>query len=544
MEKNTTPFHPFIPDADVSELPRLFTCPFHYEPHPLSVRAAEEVRRYLTLRTDWKTELDKGKMFGVLVVQKEGRTGFLAAYSGILCGRNDHDFFVPPVFDLLQPDGFFKTEEAQISRINHRIEALEHSDMRASLLQQAADRKAAGEQALKEARDALKEAKRQRDLLRASAHNDSTEEQLARESRFLKAEYKRLEKQWKAKLEEIETALKRSDEEIEALKTERKRRSILLQNWLFAQFRMLNARGEEKDLWQIFREHGRAVPPSGAGECAAPKLLQYAYRHGYRPLAMAEFWWGASPETEIRKHGYYYPACKSKCEPILGHMLQGLDVEPNAHENSKHLDHEPELVYEDEWMAAVNKPAGMLSVPGKGDAPSVWSWARAHFPEATGPLLVHRLDMDTSGVLLIAKDPETHRQLQQLFETRHIKKRYIALLDGTVTDDEGIVRLPLCPNPDDRPRQMVSTAYGKAAVTRFEVLSRSHGQTRVAFYPFTGRTHQLRVHAAHPEGLDTPIVGDNLYGRRDSRLFLHAETVAFRHFKTGRWVSITAPAPF
>ena len=544
MEKNTTPFHPFIPDADASELPRLFTCPFHYEPHPLYIRAAEEVRRHLTLRTDWKAELDKGKMFGVLVVQKEGRTGFLAAYSGILCGRNDHDFFVPPVFDLLQPDGFFKTEEAQISQINHRIEALEHSDMRASLLQQAADRKAAGEQALKEARDALKEAKRQRDLLRASDHNDFTEEQLTRESRFLKAEYKRLEKQWKAKLEEVETALKRSDEEIEALKTERKRRSILLQNRLFAQFRMLNARGEEKDLWHIFREHGRPVPPSGAGECAAPKLLQYAYRHGYRPLAMAEFWWGASPEAEIRKHGYYYPACKSKCEPILGHMLQGLDVEPNAHEDSKHLDHDPELVYEDEWMVAVNKPAGMLSVPGKGDAPSVWSWARAHFPEATGPLLVHRLDMDTSGVLLIAKDPETHRQLQQLFETRHIKKRYIALLDGTVTDDEGIVRLPLCPNPDDRPRQMVSTAYGKAAVTRFEVLSRSHGQTRVAFYPFTGRTHQLRVHAAHPEGLDTPIVGDNLYGRRASRLFLHAETVTFRHFKTGRWVSITAPAPF
>lgn len=543
MEKNTTPFHPFIPDADASELPRLFTCPFHYEPHPLSVRAAEDVRRYLTLRTDWKTELDKGKMFGVLVVQKEGRTGFLAAYSGILCGRNDHDFFVPPVFDLLQPDGFFKTEEAQISQINHRIEVLEHSDLRASLLQQAADRKAAGEQALKEARDALKEAKRQRDLLRASDHNDFTEEQLTRESRFLKAEYKRLEKQWKAKLEEVETALKRSDEEIEALKTERKRRSILLQNQLFAQFRMLNARGEEKDLWQIFREHGgrtaigcrRVCRPQIAAICLPSRLSSFG--HG-RILV------GASPEAEIRKHGYYYPACKSKCEPILGHMLQGLDVEPNAHENSKHLKHEPELVYEDEWMAAVNKPAGMLSVPGKGDAPSVWSWARAHFPEATGPLLVHRLDMDTSGVLLIAKDPETHRQLQQLFETRHIKKRYIALLDGTVTDDEGIVRLPLCPNPDDRPRQMVSTAYGKAAVTRFEVLSRSHGQTRVAFYPFTA--HPPIAGACRPSGrIGHPHRrATTCMGRRPSRLFLHAETVTFRHFKIGRWVSITAPAPF
>ncbi len=508
------------------------------------MRAAEEVRRYLALRTDWKSELDKGKMFGVLVVQKEGKAGFLAAYSGTLCGRGDHDFFVPPVFDLSRPDGLFKAEEARISRMNRRIEELEHSGMRVSLLQRAADGKAESERALGEARDALKEAKRKRDLLRASGYDGFTEEQLAHESQFLKAEYKRLERQWKARLEEAETALKRSDEEIEALKAERKRRSILLQNWLFARFRMLNARGEEKDLWQIFREHGRAVPPSGAGECAAPRLLQYAYRHGFRPLAMAEFWWGASPETEMRRHGYYYPACKSKCAPILGHMLQGLDVEPDAHEASKRLAREPGLLYEDEWMAAVDKPAGMLSVPGKGDAPSVWSWARSRFPEAAGPLVVHRLDMDTSGVLLIAKDPETHRQLRQLFETRRVRKRYIALLDGTVADDEGFIRLPLRPDPDDRPRQTADTAHGKAAVTRFEVLSRDRGRTRVAFYPLTGRTHQLRVHAAHPEGLDAPIVGDNLYGRRDSRLFLHAESVVFRHFKTGRRVCITAPAPF
>ena len=537
-------FHPFTPEVDETTLPRLFTCPFHYEPHPLCIRAAQAVQDYLATRTDWKSELDKGKMFGVLVVRKAGQTGFLSAYSGLLCGRNDHPFFVPPVFDLLLPDGHFKTEERRIDGMNRRIEALEHSEERASCQQRLATLQEESRQALAEARSAMKAAKQRRDALRASGLPGTTEEQLIQESRFLKAEYRRLEKRWEARLEEAKTALRHADEELDTLKAERKQHSLRLQNWLFAQFRMLNARGEEKDLWQIFHEHGRDVPPSGAGECAAPKLLQYAYHHGYRPVAMAEFWWGASPAEEIRHHGAYYPACKSKCEPILGHMLQGLDVEPNAHEERKRALQEPELLYEDEWMVAVNKPAGMLSVPGKGDAPSVWSWARARFPKAGGPLVAHRLDMDTSGVLLIAKDPETHKQLQQMFETRSVRKRYVALLDGTVEADKGFVRLPLCPNPDDRPRQMVSQAYGKAAVTRFEVQDRNGGQTRVAFYPLTGRTHQLRVHAAHPDGLDAPIVGDNLYGHRADRLYLHAESVGFRHFKTGQQMHISAPVPF
>ena len=538
-------FHSFQTSIAGIELPRLFTYPFHYTPHPLCVMAAGEVQAYINKQTRWKEELDKGKMFGVLIVRtSNGQTGYLAAFSGNLCGSNSHSFFVPPVYDLLKPDGFFKIEEEQISAINHQIGQLQNCDRYLELQQKMERETASSQQALSEARKVLKAAKEKREQRRLHRPNENEQAAMIRESQYQKAEFKRLERYWKEQISEIKTELESFSSQIEALKAERRNRSAALQQKLFQQFNFLNAKGETKNLCAIFEETVQKTPPAGAGECAAPKLLQYAYLSGLSPIAMAEFWWGASPEAEIRKHGYYYPACKSKCEPILGHMLQGLDVEPNAHENSKHLDHEPELVYEDEWMAAVNKPAGMLSVPGKGDAPSVWSWARAHFPEATGPLLVHRLDMDTSGVLLIAKDPETHRKLQQLFETRHIKKRYIALLDGTVTDDEGIVRLPLCPNPDDRPRQMVSTAYGKAAVTRFEVLSRSHGQTRVAFYPFTGRTHQLRVHAAHPEGLDTPIVGDNLYGRRASRLFLHAETVTFRHFKTGRWVSITAPAPF
>ncbi len=320
-----------MPGVDDDELPRLFTCPFRYEPHPLCVRAAGEVRRHLASLSARGTELDKGKMFGVLVVQKDGISGFLAAYSGLLCGRNDHGFFVPPVFDLLRPDGFFKAEEARISEMNHRVDFLEHSGKRASLLRLSTDMKAVGGQALARAREALRDAKRQRDLMRFSDPGVLTDERLADESRFLKAEYKRMERQWKARIEEAENALKRWDEEIDALKAERKRRSALLQNRIFSQFRMLNARGEEKDLWQIFREHGHPVPPSGAGECAAPKLLQYAYRNGFRPLAMAEFRWEDSPEEERREHDRYYPACKNKCGPILDHMLQGLDIEPGAY---------------------------------------------------------------------------------------------------------------------------------------------------------------------------------------------------------------------
>ncbi len=544
IEDGDFPFHPFFPAVEPEERPGLFTCPFHYVPHPLSVRAAREVQRYLHLRADWAEELDKGKMFGVLVAEKEDTVGFLAAYSGLLGGRNDHGYFVPPVYDLLQPNGHFKEEEAYISDLNRRIAILTDSEERREGMQRLASITKAAETDLWQARAEMKAAKERRDILRSTGNPDIAEEQLVRESQHLKADYKRRERRWKAETEVIKRQLEETEERIRQLKAERKVRSERLQEWLFSQFRILNARGEEKDLWQLFREQERPVPPSGAGECAAPKLLQYAYRNGYRPLAMAEFWWGASPASDIRRHGHFYPACKSKCEPILDFMLQGLDVEPNRQEADKHQTVEPAIVYEDKWLAAVCKPAGMLSVPGKGTAPSVWDWACRHWPQATGPLLVHRLDMDTSGLLLLAKTAETHRLLQQMFENRAIRKTYIALLDGCVQQDEGIVRLPLCANPDDRPRQMVSMEHGKPAVTRFKVLAREGGRTRVAFYPLTGRTHQLRVHAAHPDGLDAPIVGDNLYGHPDRRLFLHAEALDFRHVHTGERIHLTCPAPF
>ena len=463
-------------------LPEQFTYPFHYTPHPLCVKAAEEVQAYLQTRTGWHSELQQGKMFGVLLVRTpEGETGFLAAFSGNLAGSNHHSYFVPPVYDLLNPEGYFKQEEARISELNSVL-------------------------------------------------------------------------------------LGCSQEYAVKYKEERKNRSIALQEWIFRQFRLRNALGEEEDILSIFKRTAHRNPPAGTGECAAPKLLQYAYLHGFQPLAMAEFWWGNSPKGEIRRHGHYYPSCRHKCEPILGFMLQGLDVEPNPLLTSVTDATLLETVYEDEYLLVVNKPAGMLSVPGKTGQASVLSILQERYPDATGPLLVHRLDMDTSGLLLAAKDKDIHTLLQKQFEGRSVKKRYVALLDGIPhgKKPKGFIRLPLRPDFDNRPLQMVCFEYGKPAVTRYELLppamsfraERSeaknldnnhvgvHEVFRIAFYPETGRTHQLRVHAAHPDGLDCPIVGDPLYGRPSDRLYLHAEALEFRHPVTSQRMHITKEAPF
>ena len=279
----------------------------------------------------------------------------------------------------------------------------------------------------------------------------------------------------------------------------------------------------------IFEEEVHKIPPAGAGECAAPKLLQYAYLNHLEPVAMAEFWWGDSPKTEIRRHGYFYPSCKGKCGPILKYMLQGLNVEPNPLSDACGVETELEIVYEDEYLLVINKPEGLLSVPGKNNADSVFRRMRERYPDATGPMIVHRLDMSTSGLLLIAKSKEVHQNLQAQFKRRTVKKRYIALLDGVILNDEGEINLPICLNADNRPRQMVSWKYGKPAMTQYKVLERLQTRTRVTFYPITGRTHQLRVHAAHPQGLNCPIVGDRLYGRESDRLYLHAEYLEFEH---------------
>lgn len=540
--------HRFTTSITDIPLPERFTYPFCYTPHPLCILAAKEVQSYLTRQTAWKDELRQGKMFGVLIVQTEhGETGYLAAFSGILAGKNLHPFFVPPVYDLLQPQGFFKIEEENISSINRNIRQLENDKAYAALSAELARTIQSAENILATAKAQLKEAKTAREQRRKEKELNAQEEaELIRESQFQKAEYKRLERSWKARITTLQTQTEDWERRISALKSERKTRSAALQQKLFEQFGMLNYRGEVKNLCEIFGQTVHKTPPAGAGECATPKLLQQAYLHGWKPIAMAEFWWGDSPKTEIRHHGHYYPACKGKCEPILQHMLQGLQVEENPmlkrmQVPSKNL----EIVYEDPWLSVINKPAGMLSVPGKEDAVSVYSLMREQYPEADGPLTVHRLDMATSGLMLIAKTKRVHQNLQAQFKNRLVRKRYVALLEGIVPKDKGTVDLPLCLNPLDRPRQMVHTEHGKPAITDYQVLERLDGKrTRIAFYPRTGRTHQLRIHAAHPLGLHCPIIGDELYGEKADRLYLHAEYLEFTHPITGETVRITKEAEF
>ena len=540
--------HRFTTSITDIPLPERFTYPFCYTPHPLCILAAKEVQSYLTRQTAWKDELRQGKMFGVLIVQTEhGETGYLAAFSGILAGKNLHPFFVPPVYNLLQPQGFFKIEEENISSINRNIRQLENDKAYAALSAELARTIQSAENILATAKAQLKEAKTAREQRRKEKELNAQEEaELIRESQFQKAEYKRLERSWKARITTLQTQTEDWERRISALKSERKTRSAALQQKLFEQFGMLNYRGEVKNLCEIFGQTVHKTPPAGAGECAAPKLLQQAYLHGWKPIAMAEFWWGDSPKTEIRHHGHYYPACKGKCEPILQHMLQGLQVEENPMLKRMQVPSQNlEIVYEDPWLSVINKPAGMLSVPGKEDAVSVYSLMREQYPEADGPLTVHRLDMATSGLMLIAKTKRVHQNLQAQFKNRLVRKRYVALLEGIVPKDKGTVDLPLCLNPLDRPRQMVHTEHGKPAITDYQVLERLDGKrTRIAFYPRTGRTHQLRIHAAHPLGLHCPIIGEELYREKADRLYLHAEYLEFTHPITGETVRITKEAEF
>lgn len=551
--------HYFKESVSHIPVPERFTYPFHYTPHPLCVLAAEEVKAYIASQEEWKEELASGKMFGVLIVQKvrkikggqniKGETGYLAAFSGNLAGKNLHSFFVPPVYDLLQPQGFFKIEEEQISAINTQIGELEDEPLYLKLQERLRAETKQVDLVSAQAKAELKAAKAARELRRQSSPTltEKEEAELIRESQHQKAEYKRLERECKTQLEQIAAQVHVFEAKIERLKSERKERSATLQQKLFEQFRMLNAEGEIKDLCAIFKQTVQKTPPGGAGECALPKLLQYAYLHKLKPLAMAEFWWGDSPKTEVRHHGYYYPSCKGKCEPILQHMLQGLEVDENPLSANAHQGIELEIVYEDEWLLVVNKPAGMLSVPGKAEeGDSVYKRLRAKYPEATGPMIVHRLDMATSGVLLVAKTKEVHQHLQAQFENRTIKKTYHALLDGATKTigERGRIELPLCPNPLDRPRQMVDKVYGKSTITEYQILNITEGRTRIAFYPSTGRTHQLRVHAAHPQGLHCPIVGDELYGKKADRLYLHAQYIEFRHPMYGDIISVQKEAKF
>lgn len=553
-------FTPFTTSVEGIPLPDRFNFPFYYEPHPLALLAAKELQEYLLTQTDWQHNfglepgmegLVIGKMFGVLVVRNSsGTLGYLSAFSGKLAGGNHHPRFVPPVFDILTEDGFFRKGEEIVSSINRRIEELESGpellELRTALQQQQTELA----RELEKHKVRMKENKLLRDQRRAQGPSLSAEEQLrlteilARESLQDKFVLKDIARHWTYRIETTQHALEEREAVIEQLKEERRIRSAALQQQLFDHYSFLNIRGENRSLWSIFQGTSEGRPPAGAGECAAPKLLQYAFTHELYPVCMAEFWWGASPKSEVRVHGHYYPACRGKCEPILGHMLEGMSVDPNPMLANPAEGREISIVYEDDFLAIVNKPEEFLSVPGKAIRDSVYERMRIRYPEAEGPLLVHRLDMSTSGLIIVAKTKEAHKHLQNQFIRRTVQKRYVALLDGIVAGEKGVIDLPLRVDLDNRPQQLVCHEHGKPAQTRWEVAERIGNKTLVYFYPVTGRTHQLRVHAAHQAGLNTPIVGDDLYGTRANRLHLHAERITFVHPATGSKKTIRVAASF
>ena len=533
-----TLLHHFKSDISVVETPGRFNNPFYYSPHALCVLAADEVRSMLSRDEALLADALRGKMFGVLVVRThDGGIAYLAAFSGLLAGSNNVDGFVPPVFDFLSPTGYFKQEEGRISFLNARIKEMERDGEYPAALAEQDALKRAMEQELTAMREAMATCRQRRNELRATGTLTADEEaSLIRESQFQKAELKRATVRWQQLVAQCGERIAPLRAQIAAMKDERKRRSAALQQWLFEQFVMLNARGEGRTLLDIFKEQRGCIPPAGAGECAAPKLMQYAYANSLQPLALAEFWVGESPAGEVRHNGCFYGACKSKCEPILSHMLKGLDVEENALEQGGDID-ALEIVYEDEWIVAVNKPHGVLSVPGIVGGTSVQQWLREEYLHTNELFVVHRLDMSTSGLLVAAKSMEVYKALQASFASRNVKKEYLALLDGVPAVASGTINLPLAPDYENRPRQRVDFAGGKEAVTHYNVLKvveHDGGQCAlVRFEPVTGRTHQLRVHAAYKDGLNLPIVGDTLYGRWASRLMLHAATLRFIHPVSG-----------
>lgn len=529
--------HSFEQSIEGIELPHQFTWPFNYVPHPLCRLAAYSTQRYIESRKDWHEELARGKMFGVLVVtDNDGKPGFLAAFSGNLSGRNSHAYFVPPVYDAQRPGDFFRTGEAVISSLNHTIGQLLSSDEMKQATEHLDTISREAEVTLNRMKETMSRHKLLRDMRRKRGDDNAI---LIAESQREKADYNRAKKRYRSLIDEARDRVVNLTGRINALKEERKTRSAALQMELFRQYRLMNAHGETKDLCEIFAPTPQLIPPAGAGECAAPKLLQYAYLNGLHPIAMAEFWWGESPRGEIRRHGNFYPSCIGKCKPILMHMMQGLVVEPDPMA-SVQQQFSPEILWEDSYLLIVNKPSGMLSVNGKTGIRSIEQWAHETYCDT---MIVHRLDQATSGILVIAKDRNTYHAMQSQFIGHRIKKSYIALLDGIITTAHGEINLPLKQDYNHRPCQMVADD-GKKAVTRYEVIGIENGRTRVRLYPITGRTHQLRVHSAHPSGLGTPITGDELYGTPARRLMLHAEQIEFTHPATGKNISITCLPDF
>lgn len=550
-------FHSFQSDITNLILPGQMDYPFYYEPNEMARLAALELQEYLKIQDDFNHNfglnpdqdgLVIGKMFGVLVCRdSKNQLGYLAAVSGKLANSNHHHFFVPPVFDVLQTEGFFRKGEKELIGLTNELEELENSSILKGLTEKKEELIAAHDQKLNDVKRQIKENKKRRDDEREALKNspDASEalEVLRKES--VKEQYflKSLKSQFQVIYGQVLQDINAETERAAEIKELRRSKSAKLQREIFEAYAFLNGHQDSKSLLAIFEDFAQILPPAGAGECAAPKMLQYAFRNQLTPIAMAEFWWGQPPQSEVRVHAQFYPACRGKCEPILSFMLQGIDVAPNPLLINPAKGKELEIMFEDDVILVVNKPAEFLSVPGKTIDDSVQFRLQEKY-KSDKLMLVHRLDMSTSGILVAAKSEQSYKFIQRQFIKRKAEKRYVALLDGLLAENEGVVDLPLRVDLEDRPRQLVCYEHGKKAVTRFEVIERLENKTRVYFYPETGRTHQLRVHAAHSSGLGTPILGDDLYGTRNARLFLHAETLSFIHPRSKDWVTFQVDPEF
>ncbi|HSR95896.1 MAG TPA: RluA family pseudouridine synthase [Kofleriaceae bacterium] len=530
----------FDPQPDA--LPARFANPFSDgEPHPLARRAADELVARLR---GWPC-LDTpggGKMFGVLVVAApDGRIGYLCAFSGMLDGAWQVSGFVPPLYDRAARDAIWPAGQLALRELELQLRALaaspDHAAVRA--VHAAVAERHARDLAVMRARH--RENREARRRARATTSDATALHALDQASRGDVAERRRLDAVHEQELASPKAQLAAIDRLRADLEDRRVTESRGLMKQVHDSYLISNARGEYRLLRALFAP---GEPPAGAGDCAGPKLLGHAYRSGLVPLALAELWWGATPVTGGRRAGQFYPSCRGKCGPILSFMLEGLPCEAAPLFGADPIAaHEPCVVFEDRWLVVVDKPCGLLSVPGRsgllGD--SVVTRLRERFAGAT---LVHRLDLDASGLLVAAKDPATHAALQRAFARREVDKRYAAWLDGVVARDHGVVELALRVDLDDRPRQIYDPTHGKPAITEWRVVERTSQRTRVDLMPRTGRTHQLRLHAAHPLGIAAPIVGDRLYGRAAARLALHAEALAFLHPHTQRRIELLRPAPF
>jgi tRNA pseudouridine32 synthase/23S rRNA pseudouridine746 synthase len=544
------------------DLPEHFTFPFYYQPHPLCILAAQQLQQHLETQTQWQHNFGLfddpnniiGKMFGVLLVKNvQGELGFISAFSGKLAKQSQIQGFVPPVFDLLAKDSFFLSEQVTINTLNQKIDLLESAPQLAVLRQALITLETKHSQQLSILRDELVENRKARKIKRQALQNnvdssitDKGLKELAQLSIYDKWRLKDLTDQSQQSIGQLQIRVDELIGHIAELKLQRKTLSADLQNRIFSQYQFLNKELLPKSLVNIFAETALKSPPAGAGECAAPKLLQYAFQHQLTPLAMAEFWWGASPKSEIKKHQQYYPACTGKCQPILKHMLSGMQLDENPlirnYGEGKNLD----IIHQDEDILIVNKPTEFLSVPGKDISDSVYLRIKQQYPDATGPLIVHRLDMSTSGLMVMALNPQANKYLQKQFIHREVHKQYVALIEGLPLQDEGEINLALRGDLYDRPKQIVCNQDGKQAKTFWQVLERypHKNETRILLTPHTGRTHQLRVHCAHAKGLNMPIVGDDLYGTLASRLHLHAQTLKIKHPKSKEIMIFKVDAEF